>query len=1085
MPLFQPTNITPSTLGAVGNGTVDAANGFTVSWQVNGNAPMTAYEVKIMENDTASTLLFDTGKTSLDAPFYGTDEKGNPVFFQREITASELSAAGIRNGKTYKLLISQWWSETDSVTQQSASVFLCRSTPTLQIVNQSPSWWPSIGSTGIVISSNVCAFTANYAQEQGDAVAFVRWVLEIPNSNYVVDDTGNIPTAKFRYTYDGLFNGIRYQVRCIVETVNGVQITAQFSFTTVYFTTALQTALETGVIPDSSGVQVRWNSILPNLPRTNYLTTDDVYGALKLSGTDPHMAGYMTWNVKNPSAERAKAMGGCSLFWRGQYLAAGKEIGVERTFLSANCEYLGDEPLFLNAPRTDYENMYFSGSVFLGSTIIALAYNKKTGKRGVVRSTFQGRQGWAFVQLPDLADSSDSKATYSCIATDGSRIVILSAEYTQTTSAGAPFVYSDDQGITWKSGTMPDYTPAAASGNNYKNTWSCIAYGGGMWVAMCNGNSSGVAYSEDGVNWTMGSLADARLSSNFCSIAYNGNMFVAVGGAQSGTGGPDSPVVAGNTVYRYSKDGKVWYGYLMDDQKYGDDINSACSKILVGPENRFYAFVTKRSNGIGMMDNNKAVYCFVSDGTPGEFGLTWKAHRLPLNIVTADYSNGKFIATTYVSYGDGENGAGQYLISEDGVNWESHDFPFYADTELGNVTGCYDVLCFQSGWLFQSVYWLQAFFAPDAFSCFGAYKAVSQFSVEMQMVPKGESGATSYENAEYRIVSPANTAPVAGVNGISGASFSFKDENTVSILASVGTAYAQTDGADARSAAFQLPPYRILSITLRVLPDESQTVHAVWAGYGSASLDNQMTWADANTFFCVNPYDKWTNAGLIDTDVSGYVVYREETDSFNLKRVAEVGMNCTELTDCSVRTGVPYRYRLVPVDNQGIAPDAISTRTPITPCFWDWTILSCSEREDGSYLPKEIYRFSMNVTSGNISNNGKTNVSETFTQYPTVQRSPANYKGGTLSGYIGRLNKNHEYFDTRQLRDALYALSTTNNTLFLKNRKGDLWKIAISDAISVQTQDNTRQQAQIAAIPWVEIGDASNAKIFFTPDSSA
>ena len=126
----------------------------------------------------------------------------------------------------------------------------------------------------------------------------------------------------------------------------------------------------------------------------------------------------------------------------------------------------------------------------------------------------------------------------------------------------------------------------------------------------------------------------------------------------------------------------------------------------------------------------------------------------------------------------------------------------------------------------------------------------------------------------------------------------------------------------------------------------------------------------------------------------------------------------------------------------------------------------------------------MNVTSGNISNNNKPSVLENFTQYPTVQRAPANYKSGTLSGYLGGLDQAHNYCDTRQMRDALYAISNTENTLFLKNRKGDLWKIAVSDAISVQTQDNTRQQAQIAAVPWVEVGDAEDVQIYITQNDA-
>ena len=43
MALFQPTNIYPSSLGELGNGTVDITKPLAVSWQVNGNSAMTAF----------------------------------------------------------------------------------------------------------------------------------------------------------------------------------------------------------------------------------------------------------------------------------------------------------------------------------------------------------------------------------------------------------------------------------------------------------------------------------------------------------------------------------------------------------------------------------------------------------------------------------------------------------------------------------------------------------------------------------------------------------------------------------------------------------------------------------------------------------------------------------------------------------------------------------------------------------------------------------------------------------------------------------------------------------------------------------
>lgn len=63
------------------------------------------------------------------------------------------------------------------------------------------------------------------------------------------------------------------------------------------------------------------------------------------------------------------------------------------------------------------------------------------------------------------------------------------------------------------------------------------------------------------------------------------------------------------------------------------------------------------------------------------------------------------------------------------------------------------------------------------------------------------------------------------------------------------------------------------------------------------------------------------------------------------------------------------------------------------------------------------------------------------------------------------------------MRETIYGLSTTTNSLFLKNRKGDVIEIRTSAPISAGIQDNTIEQATTMSIPWVQIDDASTASL--------
>lgn len=283
MALFQPTNIYPSSLGELGNGTVDITKPLAVSWQVNGNSAMTAFSLTICKNDAASTQVYSTGKLTAGCPFYGTDYAGNTVLFTYTIPASALSGSGMVNGQQYKLLIRQWWGATDaeSVTQRSASVFLTRTAPVLTVATiPSP------------LTVRKYAFTAAYSQAQGDTLNWVRWTLRAGNSEAVLYDSGRIyGTAELRMEYDGLFSDTDYAVRCQVQTENGVQAdTGWVSFRVAYDTTEISGAVVACPNCKQSGIRVSWPGLY-SIPGTATGSTAISGGKLNI-GSD----GSVTWN---------------------------------------------------------------------------------------------------------------------------------------------------------------------------------------------------------------------------------------------------------------------------------------------------------------------------------------------------------------------------------------------------------------------------------------------------------------------------------------------------------------------------------------------------------------------------------------------------------------------------------------------------------------------------------------------------------------------------------------------------------------------------------------------------------------------
>ena len=133
MAIYQPSYVIPDMRSGLGLGVVDATQDLSVSWRINGSSALTSFSITIYTNDSASTQKYTTGQLTTGCPAYGTTSSGIPQFFSYTIPAASLSSAGITNGGEYKLIIKQWWSANDSVTQSSASVFITRAAPILSV----------------------------------------------------------------------------------------------------------------------------------------------------------------------------------------------------------------------------------------------------------------------------------------------------------------------------------------------------------------------------------------------------------------------------------------------------------------------------------------------------------------------------------------------------------------------------------------------------------------------------------------------------------------------------------------------------------------------------------------------------------------------------------------------------------------------------------------------------------------------------------------------------------------------------------------------------------------------------------------
>ena len=226
MALFQPTNITPDIKGGVKNGVILIAWGTTnpstvdISWSVNGNSTMTAYQIDFYQNTAASTQTGTTGKITLSPAFSAVSSDGTVSRFTATVAWSLISGTYSGTGTLQgKFKIKMWWGSgaNDYVEQKSLSVFevskegkVAVSTPT--------------GYGGNVTFNAV--YAPPLASTYGDVpLNWTRWQLYSGStSNDPLYDTGKV-TGATTYTWSPptLFGPDDYIAVFSAEGANGAE----------------------------------------------------------------------------------------------------------------------------------------------------------------------------------------------------------------------------------------------------------------------------------------------------------------------------------------------------------------------------------------------------------------------------------------------------------------------------------------------------------------------------------------------------------------------------------------------------------------------------------------------------------------------------------------------------------------------------------------------------------------------------------------------------------------------------------------------------------------------------------------------
>ena len=1022
MAIYQPSNITPSTFAGMGAGVIDANDNVSISWQVNGTSALIAFRIAIYENTAASTLVHQFISSTSD-PFYGTDEKGNPRFYIYEPGASWASY-GLSNGNSYKLKIVQVWKNNpdDSGEMQKQTEL---NSDVIFIAREAPSVSVSPGSGTLTSVSQT--FTGTYSQAQGDALSWVRWILR-NSAGEALDDTGTIYTGVLSYTYDGFFSGETYSLQCTVQTSSGAEVSTTNSYAVSYEEAEQTGGISLSCHPDDS-VTLSWaaGADIPGVP-----SADD-YGTL--SGGVLHLAAERSieWNTVN-GQPMAFSSPYC-FAWRGR---------IAETVSDTETVNSGTWELWKTYPESRTQNA---------------SHTTGTGEWAVNpnASTTATRRKTVTVSVNDPWESS-----MSLWATDRANI----------NSIGS---YSG--GYIYRNGTPAKLTLA----------YDIVYY------------NSGTAYYLDQDNDSV------RLDDAYCDVSFSSDhrmLSVTVYTNTAAAYGRDVYVVFEITYAEYYK------GRLYDYPTTGD--TGISNAVIVSSDSR----LTQADISYSASQNRFTITARADDS--GSYSVTYEYNYTvtPTNAFMAKWggtlsaSGGTLVSASVVS----TTAAGGATVSANrNVSGQSVQNA-YAVTEYNgnNTTSAQTVI--RLNYTVQTT-------GTDSYRSVVTGVKQGAASASVQSTTATRATVTLASDGTYTVTMyySSGTARTATVLFTMPQTLEMEDllvlsdgTTDASLNVTGGDVILSVGGADAASVPVPTGAWSMLTI-VRVgeidarfyngggafMGEESVSFAAALPSSVSSVTLNGEQWCDY-VYISQNPsylistsgepgwdsstllfaaFDGDLQAGTVGSgDSLSVAIYRRE--GTKLSPVGVFGSEVKSVRDYAIRSGEEYAYEMFYITNGAYSAGAESAS--MCRRFRQHTLIEAEEDTEnpGVYHPVNVWRFRDNVDAGAYTNQNQPVLLDNFTKYPLWQPSSPAAKTGTLTALLGWFEDGVYSGDNAAAMDKLFALSSSVNPLFYRDMKGNLYMVRLSGPISQTVDNRTGSLAVSVSVPWVEVGDAEDAKIY-------
>lgn len=262
-----------------------------------------------------------------------------------------------------------------------------------------------------------------------------------------------------------------------------------------------------------------------------------------------------------------------------------------------------------------------------------------------------------------------------------------------------------------------------------------------------------------------------------------------------------------------------------------------------------------------------------------------------------------------------------------------------------------------------------------------------------------------------------------------------------------------------------------------------------------SSVESEPTdWNDNTLFFAKFNNNLTAGDSSVLSRLTGYEVRRRKGAEPHSEYVCTVknteGKRSNFIVDYAAANDTSYTYYLHP----SLKAKADNTDLTLTPIMSDeiipkwnyWSLLVVDESdEENVYYVDKIFKFELNLSVDDMSNNAQITVTPNFTSAPTVQYGSANYWSGSLTALCGFIAcDSGEYMEPFSIINELKKLTTDTRKKFLKDTDGNVFEVKITSAINISRTNGGLNDMKSVKVSWAEVGTADGISIINNPNTT-